>query len=133
MQINKDLVISGTNMTLGDIAYKDIYSKTETNTNKVWIDGKPIYRKVVYLNALPNNNATDVRYATGITTNIDVIKMYGKAYNTRNNITFPLPFVGANFIGWVYDNSTNEILITTTMDRSMLIGYAILEYTKTTD
>ena len=48
MQINKDLVISGTNITLGDIAYKDIYSTTETKTNKVWIDGKPIYRKVVY-------------------------------------------------------------------------------------
>lgn len=25
----------------------DIYSTTETKTNKVWIDGKPIYRKVV--------------------------------------------------------------------------------------
>jgi len=45
MQINKDLIISGTNMTLGDTAYKDIYSTTETKTNKVWTNGKPIYRK----------------------------------------------------------------------------------------
>ena len=104
---------------------------TEEQRIGTWI-GKPLYRKVVYLNTLPNN-ATDVRYATGITTNIDVIKMYGKAYNTSNNRTFPLPFVGANFIGWVYDNSTNEILITTTIDRSSLIGYATIEYTKTTD
>lgn len=104
---------------------------TEEQRVGTWI-GKPLYRKVVYLNTLPNN-AIDVRYATGITTNIDVIKMYGKAYNTRNNRTFPLPFVGSNFISWIYDNSTNEILITTTLDRSSLIGYAIIEYTKTTD
>lgn len=64
MQINKDLVISGTNMTLGDTAYKDIYSTTETKTNKVWIDGKPIYRKVVEFGGFPNNGSKDV--ATGI-------------------------------------------------------------------
>lgn len=29
------------------IASPDIYSTTETKTNKVWIDGKPIYRKVI--------------------------------------------------------------------------------------
>lgn len=29
---------------------KDIYSTIETKTNKVWIDGKPIYRKVLVFN-----------------------------------------------------------------------------------
>ena len=30
-----------------ECAYQDIYSTTEVKTNKVWIDGKPIYRKVI--------------------------------------------------------------------------------------
>ena len=30
----------------GEAGAKDVYSTTETKTNKVWIDGKPIYRKV---------------------------------------------------------------------------------------
>ena len=33
---------------------KDVYSTDEVKTNKVWIDGKPIYRKVVDCGALPN-------------------------------------------------------------------------------
>ena len=30
---------------------KDIYSLQEVKTNKVWIDGKPIYRKVISVNS----------------------------------------------------------------------------------
>ena len=33
----------------GEAGAKDVYSTTETKTNKVWIDGKPIQRKVVDL------------------------------------------------------------------------------------
>ena len=109
---------------------KVVYSTTETVIG-TWLD-KPLYRKVVFLNTLPNSG-TDVRYSTGITTNINIIRMYGKAYASNINKTFTLPFVGTKFIGWVYDNATNEIMITTTNDRSNLVGYAVLEYTKTND
>ena len=47
MKISKDLIISETNMTLGETAYKDVYSTSGVKTNKIWIDGKPIYKKVL--------------------------------------------------------------------------------------
>lgn len=45
MKINKDLIISDTNYTLGDITKDKRYSTKETFTGKYWINGKPIYRK----------------------------------------------------------------------------------------
>ena len=36
---------------------KDVYSTDEVKTNKVWIDGKPIYRKVFYSATNWENNA----------------------------------------------------------------------------
>ena len=46
MQINKDLIISGTGVTLEEtINQPDIYSTAEIKTDKTWINGKPIYRK----------------------------------------------------------------------------------------
>lgn len=90
------------------------------------------YRKVIYLNQLPNT-ATDVRYSTGIKETIILKKMYGYAYSQSRNITFPLPFVGNSFVSLVYDNTTNEILITTIGNRTEFIGYIVLEYTKTID
>ena len=35
------------------------YSTTEINTGMKWIDGKPIYRKVVDFGSLPNNTYKD--------------------------------------------------------------------------
>lgn len=132
MQINSDLVISGTNMTLGDIAYKDIYSKTETKTNKVWVDGKPIYRKVFfnYFNDVYNN-----WYSIGNITNLKtVIKVEGmiKQKNDGNFINFPRCST--------FDNTSSDLYINgNTGAVNIRIGkatgelYLIVEYTKTTD
>ena len=45
---------------------EDIYSTNETKTNKVWIDGKPIYRKTIFVRSLPNN-ADPKEYSHNIT------------------------------------------------------------------
>lgn len=42
---------------------EDIYSTTETKTNKVWIDGKPIYRKVINT-VSPNQTTTAAQIGT---------------------------------------------------------------------
>ena len=132
MKINSDLVISGTNMTLGDIAYKDIYSTTETKTNKVWVDGKPIYRKVFfnYFNDEYNN-----WYPIGNITNLKtVIKVEGmvKQKNDGNFINFPRCST--------FDNTSSDLYINgNTGAVNIRIGkatgelYLIVEYTKTTD
>lgn len=117
----------------GTDAQADVYSTTETKTNKVWIDGKPIYRKVVDLGTLPN--ATTKTVSHGIS-NLDVIiKWTGYVERPSNHGHFPLPYVFGgvteNNIG-VFANQ-NLITITTGADRSMMNGTIILEYTKTTD
>ena len=48
----------------------DEYSTSEVKTNKVWIDGKPIYRKTFYdsNNGISNTTHLDVPYIDAIIT-----------------------------------------------------------------
>lgn len=134
MQINKDLVISGTNMTLGDTAYKDIYSTTETKTNKVWIDGKPIYRKVIDFGNLPNNGAKIIKHGIEGIDEFVVINAIGKSAPGQ---FYSIPHVGNPLI---FSNATvtirisaTELTMVTTLDMSSHTAKVTLEYTKTTD
>ena len=108
------------------------YSTTEQKTGGVWIDGKPIYRKVVDFGNLPN--ATEKLVAHNIS-NIDkYTHIYGVALNSSNENTYPLPFgypSSNNSIGLIA-NLTN-VRINTVVNLSPLYAYVILEYTKTTD
>lgn len=40
-------VYKGDKLVAGRLYEKDVYSTEEVKTNKVWIDGKPIYRRVM--------------------------------------------------------------------------------------
>lgn len=112
---------------------KERYFTNETLTDKAWINGKPIYRKVIDLGALPNATTKVVNH--GIS-NLDVIiSWYGYAERPSDGGHFPLPYV---FGGLPENNigifaSQSAITITTGMDRSMMYGFIVLEYTKTTD
>jgi hypothetical protein len=112
---------------------KERYSTNEMLTDKAWINGKPIYRKVIDLGALPNATTKTVNH--GIS-NLDVIiNWYGYAERPSDNGHFPLPYV---FGGLPENNigifvSQSAIIITTGMDRSMMYGFIVLEYTKTTN
>lgn len=98
----------------------DVYSTTETKTNKIWIDGKPIYRKVVSLSATKRVN--DTSYINlGITFPNDADTMF-------------LPIV-VNFYGDImYYNSYKPIQAACKAEVDLESGTNfILEYTKTTD
>lgn len=98
----------------------DVYSTTETKTNKIWIDNKPIYRKVVSLPATKRLN--DVSYINlGITFPNDADTMF-------------LPIV-VNFYGDImYYNSYKPIQAACKAEVDLESGTNfILEYTKTTD
>ena len=115
----------------------DIYSLTETRTNKVWVDGKPIYRKVINCSPLPNNTTTE--YPAGIAGVVDfVTSITGVMYGTNSRYTMSLPFTmptgpAIYGTGIMYRQPNDAIAIQTGIDRSDFIGYAFLEYTKTTD
>jgi len=96
-----------------------------------WINGKPIYRKVIDCGNLPNNSSKNV--AHGITNYDDVIKLEGVIrYSTYR---FPIPSVpGTTSQGTLglMMGGTNITLRTTT-DMTSWTAYVIIEYTKTTD
>ena len=133
MEINKDLIISGTNMTLGDTAYKDIYYTTETKTNKVWIDGKPIYRKVIKLNNFKIENGANIEHNIQ---NINEIISYDVIFNLD----------GDRYKNFIIDRETG-LIVMSRIDISKIVFVGndfylgspariytfIIEYTKTTD
>lgn len=118
----------------------DVYSTSEVKTNKVWVNNKPIYKKTVYISALPNN--TYDGYNAGLS-NVDyIVDMYGQyqgSSSTTGNqkVTRPINFHLSNNdnhdIVTFYNIDTDQIRIYTLADMSFLSGYVTLEYTKTTD
>lgn len=111
----------------------DLYSTSEVKTNKVWTDGRPIYRKTYDVGALPNTNTKAIDLDI---TNLDfVIDIYGTCKRNSDSAFLPLPYL--------YPSNLNEqiaiylrlgqMIINAGQDRSAFSGYVTLEYTKTTD
>lgn len=108
----------------------NVYSTNEVKTNKTWIDGKPIYRKVLVINNLPNNTSTS--YAHSIS-NIDLIYIEKAFWSLSDGACGPIPqYVASSEVTSVYVNKTN-VVITANVNYSTRKGYVVLEYTKTTD
>lgn len=104
---------------------------TDEQVVGTWIDGSPVYEKVVDLGALPNNTTKNV--AHGISNLGLIISAVFVAKDTSGQYVF-MPHVVANrdYIGYqvsVYATSTN-IVIEVGSNRSAYSGYAILRYTK---
>lgn len=91
-------------------------SETEYDTGKLWIDGRPIFGVVVDFGALPN--ATEKRVASGVPIGATVLTLQ---YNIKDA-----------FDAEVYhDDATQEVVVTTTVDRSLYTEtYIVLEYIK---
>lgn len=120
----------GAQRTLNSGANTDVYSTVETLTNKVWIDGKPIYRKVINFGALPN--ATTKNVAHGISGLTAVITYEGYSYNSGTTTWLPLPYVGS-VSGWVTEISvtSTDLTIKTGANLSAYAStYVVMEYTK---
>lgn len=125
---NKSNIVEAINEINGEIP--DIYSTNEVKTNKVWIDNKPIYRKIV-TGTLPATN-----FSTFITIdNLDTPISENILITTADNSKLRLPFV--NLINNVYcdyyisgNNYYVHFSVNTYGNRPFI---AILEYTKTTD
>ena len=107
------------------------YATSEILTGGTWIDGKPIYRKVVEVASLPNN--TQISYSHGIV-NVDTFVTIRGIAKSSALLSLPIPFTERN-------GSTNIQLyaqpagfdVATNYDASAYAGTFIFEYTKTTD
>lgn len=110
------------------------YSTTEHRVG-TWIDGKPIYRKVIDFGAFPNATTKNVYHNIN---NLGFItKLYGISFVSSWGTYIQIPYVvaGSEKIGDIQLTATSDFVqIKTGSDRSIFTNnYIILEYTKTTD
>ena len=106
----------------------DVYSTTETKTNKVWIDGKPIYRKCYY-------SATNWSNGTILDTINDVdfcVELKSISASGSNN--YFQNGDDTNSYGDIFFNVANKRLMVRRIGDfiSQYPSAVIFEYTKTT-
>lgn len=132
-----DIVHNNSNNSLaGANAVKAMttYSTSETIIG-TWIDGKPIYRKVVDFGALPNASSKTV---SANIPNLDkIIKMDAMRHRASDNGSSSLPSLTFNITNLNLSvsifSAEDDITIVTFSDRSNETATVIIEYTKTTD
>lgn len=118
--------------SVNGLVSQKIYSEDETDTGKKWIDGKPIYRKVLV--ATNKGTATSITFPSTIE-NIDTtVSICGFIKATTGS------FAGQQFIT---PRANQSIRVNTTTgvieiyDRNSPVNadevYLTVEYTKTTD
>ena len=110
---------------------KEVYS-TEEQVVGTWVDGKPIYRKVIDFGALPNSTLKQVPH--GIS-DIDAIVSLNGVTFAKNKTATPIPYVYTDSINTVslFLEGTNVCIQTFGDKTSDINTYVTLEYTKTTD
>lgn len=105
------------------------YSTTEQVVG-IWINGKPIYRKVIEGTTASSNSPT----AIGSISNLGIIvDIRGYILNPSQNQTIPINFVYNTEQNAGYREGNNIIVRTTASVYQSKSCYIIVEYTKTTD
>lgn len=111
----------------------DIYSTSETLTNKIW-KGKPVYRKIVELGDLSNqtNNSDTWKFASLNITDIDELVNSKPIFNgTTNFMSF---FINSAYHVRYYINKDGLNFIFSSHYKEYLTDVSVtVEYTKTTD
>lgn len=111
----------------------EYYSTTETKTNKIWIDGKPIYRKVLVVN---QSISSDTTIPSTIPNDAsDYWINYGESYfvalttPSRLPLSFCHPLAqSAQISAWLSDKDTILIRVGSTQSVGKMV--AVVEYTK---
>ena len=118
----------------GYVDSSNSYSTDEVKTGGKWIDGKPIYRKVVDFGALPNATIKEVSFDN---INADTfVKIEGIAMNNSGSaVTIPFADTSAATQSiTIFINSSSVSINTGATNRSDYTKcYVTIEYTKTTD
>lgn len=112
-----------------------IYSTSEVDTGKIWIDGKKIYRKVINCGTAPSASPTSKSVPHNISNLSSIVSISGICVNgTTAFLPFPYPATNLTTkdgLG-VYVMGRNIVMVSEGYDFSAYTAYAVLEYTKTT-
>ena len=102
---------------------QEIYSTTETVVG-TWIDGKPIYRKVI-------TSVGNIGFTVSSLIKADAFVINSDSSNTFYEM-LPVALGSTSSMIWLRNGNTLEMNITGSLP-NLLFQFAILEYTKTTD
>ena len=111
----------------------DTYSTEETKTNKIWIDGKPIYRKVYQYTT--EAGANPVQFSEIGITDIDtIVDISGFTRQPSSNNYVPLSYYNSS-TDWAnyYTGGNNAFSVRCGSSYGFGATTIIFEYTKTTD
>ena len=134
----EDKTSNAPSMRLTEEMIKEKYS-TEEQVIGTWIDGKPLYRKVIEMGNMTTedykikaHNIQNIKYARIV----DVVMQRG-TQSSSNFQLFSVGNVGGKYndtqVGFDTYMDTSNIYVYCTGDRTLFVGTAIIEYTKTTD
>lgn len=111
---------------------RDIYSTDEVVTNKVWVDGKPIYRKVITQTI---TTAGDLNVINSFDTSLinTIVSIYGSIKQPSGNIT-PISYYNTAEDGaFIYMSKSHNRFVLNANVSGIGDVVLIVEYTKTTD
>lgn len=108
----------------------NVYSTEEVKTNKVWIDGKPVYRKVI--NDTTNRAIGSYNIPHGIT-NLDTLVYKSVTMYQNSTIAFDGSATSALSSSENTGSYLNGADISIRTSWEIIKTIIILEYTKTTD
>lgn len=136
--ITTDNIVNGAFATLSsdNIDYATLgmnYSLEEQDTGATWVNGKPIYKKTIYISALPNTTTRE--YSHNISNMEDVIDIQG-TMKTGTGSAWPLPqtvnpLASGIAVAIRLRVTESKIVIEAGADRSTYSAYVTLLYTKT--
>lgn len=114
----------------GGEAYIDYYSTSETKTNKVWIDGKPIYRKVL----VRTTDASGTGELTmGTIDNFAQLVNITTITDSNSGTNQEIEFYRYRDSRLSISNGTATVLMNRIVTYNIYKVIMIVEYTKTTD
>lgn len=109
-----------------------VYSQNETDTGKIWIDGKKIYRKVILLPAIAKREEYNEDLSSLIVSTY--IQIYG--FTKVGDIYF-IPLLNSDeksiALNTYVSINNNKLRLINGAEREILSGFVVLEYTKTTN
>jgi hypothetical protein len=113
----------------GYIRKLSTFSLRDGDSNQTWIENEKIYRKVLYLEALPNTTTKTIAHL--LSSYQKIVRLYGVAKNEATGKTIPLPHINADLVEFVeLSIDANLVQVISTADYSAYDGYIVLEYIK---
>lgn len=111
---------------------KDVYSTNEIKTNKVWVNGKPIYRRCY--NARITTQTANIDINNFVADVESIVSLTGGAKGNNYSYGFYWKDNSDHYLAILNQNTTNlNIQIGTSYPAVPFNATVIVEYTKTTD